>query len=411
MADRDSDFGAPWAAELQHRPDPNRVGHLQVPSSELSRSASSSQPTSLASGNAAAADQLSTGRALSVPARSPAAEPSYYDISMLQAPVWRWQIATYFFLGGLSTGAYVLSRAAARLGGPQHKPIEKTGTWIAFLTMLPCPALLIDDLGDPKRFHHMLRVFKPSSPMNLGSFALTGYGAAATAAAARRLLESKPNDQSSYDSSKGRIEDRRSEETSRAISRRPEPNENALAYCLSFHDWAGVPMAVLVAGYTGVLLSCTSNPLWCKNKWIGPLFSASAVSTGAEAVRLLLDLRNEPAGLEEPGRDVLMQVDTAAHVVEAVCLVGFAQSAGEKARPLTSGSMRRVHQIAIGALVASEVIKRLPVPPRWRRPVRMLAAATGLAAGFAMRWSYVHGGIEAANDPELARMVGRNPAN
>ena len=69
--------------------------------------------------------------------------------------------------------------------------------------------------------------------------------------------------------------------------------------------------------------------------------------------------------------------------------------------------MRNVHHIAVGALVASEVIKRLPVSQRYRKPLRMLAAATGLAAGFALRWSMVYAGKEAADNPHLARVGSR----
>ena len=36
-------------------------------------------------------------------------------------------------------------------------------------------ACLVLDLGDPLRFHHMLRVFKPSSPMSLGTWCLSAY--------------------------------------------------------------------------------------------------------------------------------------------------------------------------------------------------------------------------------------------
>ena len=46
--------------------------------------------------------------------QAPQAEHSYYDVSMLKPPVWESDIALYFFLGGLSAGAYLLSRAAER---------------------------------------------------------------------------------------------------------------------------------------------------------------------------------------------------------------------------------------------------------------------------------------------------------
>ena len=42
---------------------------------------------------------------------------------------------------------------------------------------------LVHDLGRPERFVNMLRVFKPSSPMSVGSWLLAGYGPVAGAAA------------------------------------------------------------------------------------------------------------------------------------------------------------------------------------------------------------------------------------
>src|SRR4051812_32078264 len=85
---------------------------------------------------------------------------SYYDISLLQAPVWKWEIASYFFLGGMSSGAYLVSRLAERFGGGRYRDVARVGSYVALASFLPCPPLLIHDLGDPKRFHHMLRVWK-----------------------------------------------------------------------------------------------------------------------------------------------------------------------------------------------------------------------------------------------------------
>ncbi len=121
-------------------------------------------------------------------AQAPQSEPSYYDIPMLKAPVWKWEIASYFFLGGLSAGAYILARMAERFGGEKFKDLTQAGTAIAAASVLPCPPLLIHDLGDPKRFHHMLRVWKPSSPMNLGTWVLTAYSGNLVVPTVRELL-------------------------------------------------------------------------------------------------------------------------------------------------------------------------------------------------------------------------------
>ena len=100
--------------------------------------------------------------------------PAYYDITPLQSPVWTKEVGIYFFLGGLSSSAFSIARMADRFGGGKLRPVTQYGTLIAALAALPCAPLLIWDLGDRSRFHHMLRVWKPSSPMNLGSWTLTG---------------------------------------------------------------------------------------------------------------------------------------------------------------------------------------------------------------------------------------------
>lgn len=67
--------------------------------------------------------------------------------------------------------------------------------------------------------------------------------------------------------------------------------------------------------------------------------------------------------------------------------------------------------MSLGGILGAEVLKRLPVGRRLRRPVRMIASALGLAAGFSLRWSMVFGGHAAANDPRMPRLVSRpNPS-
>ena len=46
----------------------------------------------------------------------------------------------------------------------------------------------ISDLGRPERFHHMLRVFKVTSPMNVGAWILLVNGGASNTAAVLELL-------------------------------------------------------------------------------------------------------------------------------------------------------------------------------------------------------------------------------
>lgn len=93
-------------------------------------------------------------------------EASYYDYPVLKAPVWRWEIIWYFFFGGLAAGCYVIASIAALFGSREDRPVTRTGYYLSLLSLLPCPILLIQDLGRPGRFLHMLRIFKVKSPMS-----------------------------------------------------------------------------------------------------------------------------------------------------------------------------------------------------------------------------------------------------
>jgi formate-dependent nitrite reductase membrane component NrfD len=356
----------PWAAELRHRPDPNRVARLEIP-----RDAAGTART-----------PVTTHARPPVPyPQDPSKEPSYYDVSPLKSPPWKWEIAGYFFLGGLSAGAYAISRMAECHGGERYRDVTRVGAWTALLSFLPCPPLLIHDLGDPKRFHHMLRIFKPSSPMSLGTWTLIGYSGMAATQVIREYLR----------------------DNNLLPEARTKLSKLTRSTLLLVHDAAGVPFALLVAGYTGVLLSCTANPLWSKNKWLGPLFSASAISTGAAAINLFL-----PKTADEQAHAALEKIDTAAHVAEAACLAGFLKEAGPKARPLTHGKVRGHFYFTLIGLALSEVLKLIPFRRgTFRRFAGKLSSIVTLGAGFSLRWGMVYGGHEAAQDPHTARLVSK----
>ena len=307
-------------------------------------------------------------------------DPAYYDISLLKAPVWTPEVGVYFFLGGLSSSAFSLARLADRLGRGRYRELTKVGTLIAALAALPCAPLLIVDLGDPKRFHHMLRVWKPSSPMNLGSWTLTAYTALGAVAALRELLRVLRQD--ARLSGFPRVLD----ETAGIVA-----------------DAAGVPLGLLLAGYTGILLSTTATPIWSRNSWIGALFSASAVSAGAGAVRLTLEV----VGKEEGSTALLGKVETAARLTEILAHSGFLAQAGPLAKPLMQGPLRTQYLLgAIGAgIVLPELLNRLPVPSAHRRTLQIAAGVAGLIGGFCLRMAFVAAGRPSANDPDAARLA------
>jgi formate-dependent nitrite reductase membrane component NrfD len=369
MPDKDTPYTAEWTANLAHKTDPNRVGSVQV------------KP---AAGLLPAAGGLA-GQRFPSPATQPpppSSNPAYYDISILKSPLWKWEIATYFYLGGLSAGAYVLGRLADRHGGKTHREISRIASYLALASILPAPPLLIHDLGDPKRFHHMLRMWKPSSPMNFGTWGLTAYSGMATFDVVRQF-----------------IQDTNLRRGTAAHSKLAQLMCNGKL--LLVHDAMGIPFALIVASYTGVLLSCTSNPMWSKNPWLSPLFTASAISTGAEAIGLVLECTS---AADSPSKKVLRHIDTAAHIAEIGLMAGYSRHAGEKAAPLHTGKMRNFHRYTNAGIVGAEILKLAPLPSPLRRLARIVIALLGLSAGFSMRWSFIFGGHEAASNPSTARL-------
>ena len=178
---------------------------------------------------------------------------NYYGRPVLKEPTWTWEIPSYFFAGGLagaSSGLALLARLTGndRLAGRAHLA--------ALGGAAVSPVLLIMDLGRPERFYEMLRVFKPTSPMNLGTWVLTAFGASTSAAVAHDLLGIFPK-----------------------VGRTGE----TLAALL------GLPLAT----YTAVLVADTSVPVWHEARRELPLvFAASSAASAGAAAAILTSVED-----------------------------------------------------------------------------------------------------------------------
>jgi formate-dependent nitrite reductase membrane component NrfD len=116
----------------------------------------------------------------------PPAEPrTYYGQPVIAHPVWTWEIPAYFFVGGLAGACGPLS-AGARLAG--NEELARRAAAVGLAGVAVSPVLLISDLGRPERFINMLRVFKVTSPMSVGTWILSAYGPATGLAAGWQLL-------------------------------------------------------------------------------------------------------------------------------------------------------------------------------------------------------------------------------
>jgi Polysulphide reductase, NrfD len=109
----------------------------------------------------------------------------YYGRPIIKGPVWTWEIPVYFFFGG-TAGAAAPFALMSELRG--DRALARRAWLVALTSVAASPVLLISDLGRPARFHHMLRVVKPTSPMNIGTWILSASSAAIALATARSVL-------------------------------------------------------------------------------------------------------------------------------------------------------------------------------------------------------------------------------
>jgi formate-dependent nitrite reductase membrane component NrfD len=105
---------------------------------------------------------------------------------IIKPPVWTWEIPVYFYTGGLAGASAGMARLAEARG---NEALARRASALAAAGAVASPALLISDLGRPERFFNMLRLFKVTSPMSVGSWTLAAFG---TAAAAGLLPAARP---------------------------------------------------------------------------------------------------------------------------------------------------------------------------------------------------------------------------
>ncbi|GII86669.1 polysulfide reductase [Sphaerisporangium siamense] len=98
---------------------------------------------------------------------------SYYGRRILKPPTWEAAtIGGYLYLGGLAGASSVFAAGGQLTGRPR---LARAGKAAALVGVGLSLAALVEDLGRPARFLHMLRTFKPTSPMSVGSWLLAAY--------------------------------------------------------------------------------------------------------------------------------------------------------------------------------------------------------------------------------------------
>ncbi len=84
-------------------------------------------------------------------------------------------IAIYFYLTGLSAGSFIISTLAYGFGFEKYKPVGKVGVVLATLLLVAAPMFLLLHSGRPLRAWHLFVYIHGTSPISWGSFLLTLY--------------------------------------------------------------------------------------------------------------------------------------------------------------------------------------------------------------------------------------------
>src|SRR3954447_24515067 len=115
---------------------------------------------------------------------------SYYGRQIIKTPTWKTpDVPLYLFLGGLAGGSAVLAEGAALSGS---RRLEHLMRGVAAGGAGVGTVFLIHDLGRPERFLNMLRVFKITSPLSVGSYILAPFATFSSAAFASQVTGRVP---------------------------------------------------------------------------------------------------------------------------------------------------------------------------------------------------------------------------
>lgn len=295
-----------------------------------------------------------------------------------QAPHWEWYyIAMYFYLGGVSAGAYLIGSLLELLRKERFQIISKTAYYIAFPLIAVTPFLLIADLGSPLRFWHLFFYTKDgipymnhTSPLSVGTWALLIYGGMSFLSFLNVLVED------------GRLKSPGLMKIHTLFNRIPH---RVYAVVGSFFGF-------FVAGYTGVLVNTTARPLWeATDPLIGPIFIVSAASTGAAAI--VLYLIKQKTGTSDIFEN-LETFDRAAMILEIALIVAMIAIAGRYAAPLLTGFYGVLFlggTVLLGILVPLWLGWRGGKPGAAANPV-MANAVLVLFGGLMLRISLVQAG-------------------
>lgn len=295
-----------------------------------------------------------------LPEPSPS-DPTYYNRPMLKAPVWKlYFIPTYYFVGGAAGASLALGAAAQLDGSRELDRLVRRCHWIGIIGSTVGAGLLIADLGRPSRFLFMLRVFRPTSAMNMGAWIL----AVAPAAAITAGLFAR----------------------------------SGFGLLRIVGEGAGYLSGIFglaLATYTGVLVAESAIPFWQQSRKVLPiLFGASAVASAGSIFDLLFE--------DARACRITRTYGIAGRIVElgaSQTLARQVKAVPQVAKPIENGLTSVLWHGSELLTIASLATLLLP---RQSRKKRVIAGVLGSLGSLLMRYAVHQCGVRSALDPRAA---------
>jgi hypothetical protein len=275
---------------------------------------------------------------------------SYHGQAVIKEPVWTWEIPLYLYTGGVAGGSAGLAYLAELRG---NELLAKRSWAISLASVSLSPLLLTSDLGKPARFINMLRMFKVTSPMSVGSWILSGSGAATGLAAAHAWTGSFPT-----------------------LGRVAKPIAALL----------GLPLST----YTAALLSNTAVPVWHEARRMLPWIFASGAAVGAGAAAVIVT----PPSHAAPARRLAL----GAAALEGPLMELMTHRLGDHGETYKHGAPAVYSNVSRLSIVSGTALLS-----RYGAGSRPLAAAAGVlltVGALATRWSVFKAGFRSASDPK-----------
>jgi Ni/Fe-hydrogenase subunit HybB-like protein len=271
-----------------------------------------------------------------------------------KAPNWHTLVAFDMLFNNMTTGLFLVAAAGDLAAPGVFGTVNRLAYPVALLFLLADLLCLVLDLGHRLRFHHMLRVFKPSSPMSFGTWCLTAYSLPLSLIAAIEALRAM------------------------GVVAAGGP---VAGWVRGLALLAGIPFALGSAAYKGVLFSTTSQPGWKDARWLGGYLTNSAIVIGCAEMLAIATLlgQDRAASALHPALLVLLAINLVfAGLVVVELRPAF--------REIDGGRLATIAGVGVAAGV---ILPALVLPAGAQlTPVADVAVAI-ILGNLAIRWSIV----------------------